>query len=147
MESSKLTFRTMLVEDSLNFRKVLRDTLQDQFPSVEIIEAGSGDEAIKKVASQPVDLIFMDINLPGKNGLRTTKEIRADYPNIPVAVLTGYDSPEYQQAAIEKGASCFIDKGAFKWEEIFTIVNCFQNAKQNGRVPACVQGLGCPERS
>jgi CheY-like chemotaxis protein len=54
-------FRTMLVEDSLNFRKVLRDTLQDQFPSMDIIEAGSGDEAIKKVGSQSVDLIFMDI--------------------------------------------------------------------------------------
>ena len=131
----------MLVEDSRNFRRVFSDTLRDRFPTMDVIEAESGEEAIKKVGSQSVDLIFMDLRLPGKNGLETTKEIKANHQGIPVAILTSCDSPEYKQAAIERGASCFINKGAFEWNQIFTMVNCFQNAKQNDRMPTCLQGF------
>lgn len=134
-------FSTMLVEDNRNFRQALKLALQDQFPSMNIIEAGSGEEAIERVHSQSVDLIFMDINLPGQNGLKATQKIRADYQDLPIAILTGHDFPEYKKAAIEVGANCFVDKKTFKLEELFTVVNCFQNAKQNGRKPVCVRGL------
>jgi two-component system, NarL family, invasion response regulator UvrY len=133
--------RTMLVEDNLNFRKVVKDTLQDQFPSMDIIEARSGEEAIQKAGSESIDLIFMDIGLPGKNGLETTKEIKANYQDIPIAILTGNDSPEYRRAASERGAICFLNKATFEWQGMFTIVNCFHNAKQDGRRPFCIQGV------
>ena len=68
-------FRTMLVEDSSSFRQVVKNDLQDQFPSMEIIEAADGAEAFQKIDGRPPNLIFMDISLPGENGLELTRKI------------------------------------------------------------------------
>lgn len=62
-------FKAMLVEDNPSFRQVVKNDLQDQFPSMDIIEAGDGVEAFQKIDSHPPNLIFMDIQLPGENGL------------------------------------------------------------------------------
>jgi DNA-binding NarL/FixJ family response regulator len=134
--------RTLIVEDSLPFRQVIKSELSSQFPSMELIEAGSGEEALKKLGPHPMDLVFMDIGLPGQSGLEATKKIKADYPDTTVAILTSYNLPEYKEGAIQCGANCFIDKNSFKWEEIFTLINCFQNAKQNGRRPSCIRFAG-----
>jgi CheY-like chemotaxis protein len=136
-----IMFSTMLVEDNGNFRQALKLALQEQFPSMNMIEARSGEEAIERVHSQSVDFIFMDINLPGQNGLKTTQKIRADYQDIPIAILTGHDLLEYRYAAIEAGANCFVNKNDFNLGNFFTVINCFQYAKQNGRKPICVRGL------
>jgi CheY-like chemotaxis protein len=62
-------FRALLVEDSPSFRQVAKNNLQDQFPSMDIIEAADGVEALQKIDSHSPNLIFMDIRLPGENGL------------------------------------------------------------------------------
>ena len=115
-------FRTMLVEDSSSFRQVVKDNLQDQFPSMEIIEAADGVEAVQKIDGRPPNLIFMDINLPGENGLELTRKIKADYPNVTVIILTSHDSPEYREAAIRYKADYFFSKGALLNDGVFTLV-------------------------
>jgi DNA-binding NarL/FixJ family response regulator len=106
---------------------------------MEVIEAGSGEEALRRFASHPFDLIFMDIRLPGENGLEITRKIKANRQDITVIILTSYDLPEYRKAAIGYGANCFISKDSLKWEDISTIVKCHQEAKQSDRKPACVR--------
>jgi CheY-like chemotaxis protein len=86
-------FRTMLVEDNPSFRQILKDNLQDLFPSMGIVEAGDGVEAFQKIDFDPPDLIFMDVRLPGENGLELTRKIKADHPGIIVIILTSYESP------------------------------------------------------
>ncbi len=115
-------FRTMLVEDSPSFRQVVKDNLQDQFPSMEIIEAADGAEAFQKIDGRPPNLIFMDISLPGENGLELTRKIKADYPNVTVIILTSHDSPEYREAAIRYKADYFFSKGALLNDGVFTLV-------------------------
>jgi DNA-binding NarL/FixJ family response regulator len=115
-------FRTMLVEDSFSFRQVVKDNLQDQFPSMEIIEAADGVEALQKIDGRPPNLIFMDISLPGENGLELTRKIKADYPNVTVIILTSHDSPEYREAAIRYKADYFFSKGALLNDGVFTLV-------------------------
>lgn len=115
-------FRTMLVEDSSSFRQVVKDNLQDQFPSIEIIEAADGVEALQKIDGRPPNLIFMDISLPGENGLELTRKIKADYPNVTVIILTSHDSPEYREAAIRYKADYFFSKGALLNDGVFTLV-------------------------
>ena len=129
----------MIVEDNIPFRKMLKGELLSRFPSMEVIEAGSGEEAFKRLGSHPVDLVFMDIGLPGQNGLETTKRIKADFPDTTIAILTGYELPRYEEAAIICGASCFIRKDSIEWKEIFTFIRCFQEAKLNGRKPNCIR--------
>jgi DNA-binding NarL/FixJ family response regulator len=134
--------RALLVEDSISFRTVIKNELLFQFPSMEITEAGSGEEGLEKLGSHPVDLVFMDIGLPGQSGLKATKRIKADNPDVPIIILTTYDLPEFKEAAIRCGASGFVSKLSFKMDEIFALINCFQNAKQNGRKPNCIRLAG-----
>ena len=134
--------RTLIVEDYIPFRKVIKSELLSQFPSMELIEAGSGEEALETIGSHPVDLVFMDIRLPGQSGLKVTKTIKTNYPDITIAILTASASPEHKEAAIRYGASCYIRKDSFKWEEIFTLIRCFQEAKLNGRKPSCIRFAG-----
>jgi CheY-like chemotaxis protein len=104
-------FNALLVEDNVSFRQALSDVLLSYFPSIGVDEAGDGEEALGKVEYQRPDLIFMDIQLPGKNGLEVTKEIRLVYDDIVIVILTSYGLPEYRQQAFRNGADCFLSKG------------------------------------
>jgi YesN/AraC family two-component response regulator len=87
-----------------------------------IEEAGDGDEALQKIGLSTPDLIFMDIKLPGENGLHLTQKIKAKYPEVVVIVLTSYDFPEYREAAFQYGANHFMVKGLSTNEEILALV-------------------------
>ena len=115
-------FKTMLVEDNPSFRQIVKNDLHDQFPSMDIIEAGDGVEAFQKIDSYPPNLIFMDIQLPGENGLELTRKIKADYPEIIVIILTTHDLPEYREAAAGAKADYFLSKGSITTDEIFKLV-------------------------
>ena len=104
--------RTLIVEDNATFRQSLREILHSKFPSLEIVEASDGEDALQKVGNLTLDLIFMDIKLPGENGLSVTKKIKARHPEIQIVILTSYDLPEYREAAKESKANHFISKGS-----------------------------------
>jgi DNA-binding NarL/FixJ family response regulator len=122
-------FKTMLVEDSTSFRQVVKDNLQDQFPSMDIIEAADGVEAFQKIHSHPPNLIFMDIRLPGENGLELTRKIKSNYPDIVIIILTSYDLPEYREAATQNKANYFFSKNSLATDEIFKFVKTILLAK------------------
>jgi len=118
-------FKILLVEDDQQFRKILKQELSRWFPSIMIEEASDGKEAMEKMDSFCPQLIFMDIRLPGESGLQLTKKIKAKCPDTNVVMLTSHDLPEYQQAAIECGASHFFVKGTSEGNEIRTLVESF----------------------
>jgi len=113
----------MLVEDDDHFRQMLRKLLQGRFPLAVIEEAGDGTEAMDKIEAFQPDLIFMDIRLPEENGLELTQRIRDLYPQSKVIILTGFDLPEYRQAALESGASFFASKRTSSAQDIVDLVN------------------------
>jgi DNA-binding NarL/FixJ family response regulator len=112
----------LIVEDNRNFREAFKKSLGDYFPSMIIEEAGDGKEALQKAYGISPQLIFMDIRLPGMNGLQVTQKIKKDCPGITIAILTDYDLPEYRQAALQYGADRFFVKDSFKWEEVEGLV-------------------------
>lgn len=114
-------FRTLIVEDDQVFRQTIRRILERSFPSVTFEEAGDGVEAMEKIGTSLPDLVFMDIKLPGENGLQLTKRIKGLYPNITVIILTSHDLPEYREAAYERGANHFVCKHLSTTEEIIAI--------------------------
>jgi DNA-binding NarL/FixJ family response regulator len=114
--------RVLLIEDSSFFRQLFKETLQSYIPSVEVIEATDGEEAFRKMEISRPDLIFIDIKLPGENGLHLTKKIKAQYPGIPVVILTSYDLPEYREAAAASGATLFLSKGSTTKQHILNVV-------------------------
>jgi DNA-binding NarL/FixJ family response regulator len=115
-------FKTLIVEDNASFRASLKEILSERFPSMGVAEAADGREALKKVDTFLPHLVFMDIRLPGENGLELTKKIKSGYSEIVVIILTSYDLPEYRQAAEVCGASHFFSKDSSTREEILAIV-------------------------
>ena len=105
--------RILIVEDNAFFLQFLKETLHSRFPSMDILEAANGDEAMQKIKTLPPNAIFMDLRLPGENGLELTKKIKAQHPNIIVVILTNYDLPEYREAAYQCGADHFLPKDSF----------------------------------
>ncbi len=115
-------FSVLILEDNYIFRRALREILLSLFPCAAIEESADGRDAMEKVRKSRPTLIFMDIKLPGENGLEITRKIKAQYPDIIVAVLTSYDLPEYREAAIRYGADHFMIKGSSTFEEISSLV-------------------------
>lgn len=115
-------FKILIIDSNTLFRTSLRKSLATRFPAVEIQEAGSGAEGLKKVTAFSPQLIFIDIYLPDRSGLDLAKKIKASYPQMVIAVFTGYDSPEYQAAANNSGVEHLIPKDDWTGEDIRGLV-------------------------
>ncbi len=122
-------FKTMLVEDNTLFRESLRDSLRLQFPSMEIAEAGNGQEAMEGIDSLSPNLIFIDIRLPGQNGLELTEKIKKLFPEIAIIILTSYDLPEYREAAARFKADHFLSKDSMTHQQVNTLVKSILSEK------------------
>lgn len=84
---------------------------------------------MNEVSAFDPDLIFMDIKLPGENGLELIRKIRVSNSEVKIIILTSHDLPEYREAAKAGGADYFLTKASSKASEIFTLVdNLFQKA-------------------
>ena len=118
-------FRILMVEDNDVYRNLLENILQRSFPKIAIDEATNGREALEKVDAFLPDIIFMDIRLPGENGLELTKKIKGIHPNIIIFVITFYDMPEYRQAAFQCGADRFLSKASLNPMEIEELVTSY----------------------
>ena len=104
--------KTLIVEDNVTFRQMLKESLRFRFPTMEIEEEPDGRHLFNKIDSFHPKIVFMDIRLPGENGLELTKKIKKNYPDIIIVILTSYDLPEYRQAARESMADYFVPKGS-----------------------------------
>lgn len=116
-------FNVLIVDDNDAFRQSLNLVLTRHFPSMLVAEAGDGDGALHSVAQRLPDLIFMDIRLPGKNGLDITRIIKSVYIHPMICVITSYDLPEYRDAALRSGADRFIVKDESTEAAIVSIVD------------------------
>jgi DNA-binding NarL/FixJ family response regulator len=105
--------RILIVEDNAFFLQFLKEAMHLRFPSIDILEAANGEEAMQKIKTLSPEAIFMDVRLPGENGLELTKKIKAQYPDIVVVILTNYDLPEYREAAYRSRADHFLSKDSF----------------------------------
>ena len=134
------SFKTLIVEDNSLFRQTILNILESQFPSMIIEEAPDGKTALRKIEDSSPDLVFMDIKLPGENGLHLTEYIKKKHPRVIVVILTSYDWPEYREAAFKFGANYFIMKGFSAHKEILDLVESIlarsgfgpDGAKDNG---------------
>jgi DNA-binding NarL/FixJ family response regulator len=102
--------RTILVEDDNGFRQCVKKILSSRYPSIQLMEAGNGMEAMSKIDLAPPDLIFIDIQLPGINGLELTRMIKARSPNAIIVILSNHDLTEYREAAYRNGADYYVSK-------------------------------------
>jgi DNA-binding NarL/FixJ family response regulator len=103
-------FRTLIIEDSMVFRRSLHDLLSAHFPAVQVTESGSGEDAMAIMQTSMPDLILLDIRLPGMNGLELTRQVKMADPDVVIIILTSYDLPEYREVALQHRADYFLPK-------------------------------------
>jgi len=112
--------KILIVDDNASFRRSLKAFLSDQFAHLGIAEAENGATAMRKINRARPDLIFMDIKLPGENGLALTRKIKQIYSPA-IVILTSYDAVEYREAASACGADYFMAKDAASGAEVFAL--------------------------
>ena len=97
----------LVIDDEPQIRRVMRTTLESR--GYEVDEAGSGEQALELIRSLKYELILLDINLPGKTGIETCREIRA-ISGAPVIMLTVRDAGEDKIEALDAGAFDYVTK-------------------------------------
>ena len=113
----------LIVEDHDAVRRALRDRIQASFVQFQVREAGSVEEALRIVASEKVDYVFMDIRLPGTDGVDGTRMVLERSPHTSVVVVSGLDDASHRSAAKRAGARAFVSKRAISRELIPAIEN------------------------
>lgn len=108
-----MSIRVVLVDDQALIRAGFRAII-DSAPDLDVVgEADDGESAVGVIAESRADVVLMDIRMPGRDGIETTRAIAADdaLVGVRVIVLTTFELDEYVVAAMEAGASGFLDKG------------------------------------
>lgn len=115
-----------LVDDHEIFRKGLKLLLQD-IPFVNIVgESSYGDEFLKSLQRITPEVVFMDIKMPGINGIDATKKALETHPNLKIIALSMFGDEEHLQAMLDAGAKGFLLKNASKEDlerSIITVMN------------------------
>lgn len=108
-----MTIRVVLVDDQALIRAGFRAIVSSAADLEVVGEADNGSEAIDVIRSERADVVLMDIRMPGRDGIETTRAITADddLVGVRVIVLTTFELDEYVVAAMAAGASGFLDKG------------------------------------
>ncbi|MCA9874650.1 MAG: response regulator transcription factor [Anaerolineales bacterium] len=113
--------RILVVDDHNLFRKGLIALLTDAVETAVVGEAATGVEAIVQAKSLSPDVILMDIQMPDMNGIKATRHILDEQPDIGVVMLTMLEDDDSLFAAMRAGARGYILKGADEAEVIETI--------------------------
>jgi DNA-binding NarL/FixJ family response regulator len=117
-EEEDITVRVLIVDDQKPFRAIARMVVEltDGFEVVG--EAVTGEDSVVSARVLKPDLVLMDVNLPGINGLEATEQILAEPTPPVVLVLSTYEAEEYAPRAAGVGAAAYIPKSLFDPEAL-----------------------------
>jgi excisionase family DNA binding protein len=104
--------RILIVDDEPEIRKFIRGVISEKRPESEILEAGDGFEAGHMIVTSMPKLVILDLKLPGVDGFKVCRTVRADPALAPVKILaiTGIDADQSRAMILEAGADEFLAK-------------------------------------
>ena len=110
MVTMKEKIKVIIADDHPLFRRGLKNAFSET-PDIEVVdEAESGEDLLKKIPGSNLNVVLMDVAMPGKTGLDLLKQLRDEQPKLPVLVLTVYPEEHYAVRYFKAGASGFITK-------------------------------------
>lgn len=115
--------RILIADDHPMFREGVRRILEQE-DRYQVVEASDGQEVIALIDKQPVDLVIMDINMPGLDGVETTRTLVKEQPSLKILALTMHREDRYIMKMLKAGALGYIlkDDGKEKLLEAVTTV-------------------------
>ncbi len=102
--------KVLVLDPSPIFRRALKEVIQTIETHVDVVEAGDTEQAETILRTESPDVVFIDIAIPGYNGVAFIASVKALVPDSRIVVLTSRDSDEYQDASLENGADYFLSK-------------------------------------
>jgi CheY-like chemotaxis protein len=102
--------RALLVDDDEVFCLHLVQVLGRHAKNCAVVTAGNGKDAVKILASSRIDFIITDLNMPEMNGYEFISHARANYPDMPILVVTGIKTPEVEERLRALGIARCIEK-------------------------------------
>lgn len=106
----KSKIKILIADDHPLFRQGLKNTFADT-EDIEVVgEVDHSNEILDNVRELELNLVLLDISMPGKGGLEVLKQLKTEYPNIPVLILSMYPESQYAVRFIKAGASGYLTK-------------------------------------
>jgi DNA-binding NarL/FixJ family response regulator len=102
--------KILIGDDHSVVRKGVMRSLVERFPGAEFGEASNAAEVLQQVRQDTWDLVILDINMPGRSGLDTLKEIKEHHLEIPVIIFSMYPEDQFAVRSIKSGASAYLTK-------------------------------------
>jgi DNA-binding NarL/FixJ family response regulator len=112
----------LIIDPNIPFQQSLKKLLRKHFPHVGIDVAINGQEGLRKIRDIQPQLILLEIHLPGNSGLKLADQIKSIQPEVIIALLTSYHSPEYETAAKNAGIEHLIPKDEWTGNDIVGLV-------------------------
>jgi two-component system invasion response regulator UvrY len=113
--------RALLADDHRLVREGLKQLLSEAPGIVVAAEAANSQEVMEKVRTEEIDVVLLDISMPGRSGLEVLKELKRIRPNLPVLMVTMYPEKEYAVRALKTGAAGYLTKSCAP-DELITAV-------------------------
>lgn len=117
--------RIIIADDHPMLRAGLVQSINKEVDLKVTAECQNGEELLAKLREESFDVAIIDIDMPGRNGIDVLKEIRSEFGNLPVLILSAYDEQKYGIRALQAGANAYLSKE----EDRKTIVEAIRKIK------------------
>jgi two-component system, NarL family, invasion response regulator UvrY len=121
--------KVLVVDDFPLFRRGVRDLLAEGFQDSKIGEAGNAQEMLELLRRKPWDVAVLDISMPGMSGLDAIKQVKQEFPDLPVLILSMYPEEQYAVRMIKAGADGYLTKSSAPEE----LVNAIKKVHGGGK--------------
>jgi DNA-binding NarL/FixJ family response regulator len=119
--TNETTINVLIADDHPMIIDGLRMSLSNVSEVKIVADASDGESVVEALRKYPIDVILLDINMPGLNGFDTLRKIKPIFPNVKILILSMYGMPEFIRSVIKGGASGYLLKNTGKDELIEAI--------------------------
>jgi DNA-binding NarL/FixJ family response regulator len=133
--------KILIVDDHSLVRHGLNYVVKEGFPDAEVLEADGSSSALEVLrASKGVDLALVDVRMPDLDGLELLRQIKVEWPDVPVIMLSTYDNPPYVKRALSDGAAGYLLKDSTP-EDLAQAIKVAMSGSGNVLSPRVIQNL------
>ena len=133
----------LIVDDERDIRERISEILIDEGYTTRL--AGTSEDAMREITSQPPGLLILDIWLKDSDmdGIEILKKVKSDYPEVPVVIISGHGNIEIAVAAIKQGAYDFIEK-PFNIDQLLVVIRRAMETSRLRRENSTLPSKRCP---
>jgi two-component system invasion response regulator UvrY len=121
--------KILIADDHAIVREGLKQILSETPDMVVTAEAANGTEALDRISKNDLDLVVLDIGMPGRSGLDILKEIKSQRPELPVLILSMYPEEQYAMRVLKAGASGYLTKESAP-DELVNVIRQISQGKK-----------------